>query len=232
MSSEHEELIDELHEIRKSKSRSRILVGLLFLMATSVPIGLLAQAAYTFYTTQAMEVLGVIAEEAVVVAKYRLPDVQNRIDRVGKTYIAEFQRVADRDLEAMQQELFEQLKHVSDYAGSKWGVMQERVDALAERQESVLFRRLNELLDLDVPPEDLQKLQQKYAQALSLRLTAHWQRFYDDHKVAIDKLEAGLMRASRREPDLMRVVAGQEAAGMVLEFAGLELQSQIQRRGQ
>jgi hypothetical protein len=231
MSSEHEELIDELREIRKSKSRSRMLIGFLFLMATSVPIGLLAQAAYTFYTTQAMEVVGVIAEEAMVVAQHRLPDVQSRVDRVGKTYIAEFQKVADRDLESMQKELFDQLKYVSDYAGSKWGVMQERVDALAERQESVLFRRLNELLELDLPPEELRRLQQKYAEAVSQRLIAHWRRFYDDHKVAIDKLETGLMKASRREPDLMRIVAGQEAAGMVLEFAGLELQSQIHRRG-
>jgi hypothetical protein len=218
-------LLEKLREARSRRRIASLWMTLIVITVTTLPMAYLVIGGYQFFSDRTGVIISQFLDLSIPLNKKHIPLAQQSVDRVAKGYIGAFQSVIDRDLDVMRSELHRELEEVANYAGSKWTTVQQEVDMIGARQEQKLTYNIATLLGPEFSAQSNDRLGKRYHDLLLQKMKTFWLDVYADHLDVVESIEGNIQKMSYQEADLNRRVSMNEAAGILFEFAGVELQS-------
>jgi hypothetical protein len=219
-----EKLISEYEAAQRSGKRARrILSTLLILIATVNVLYIVFEGKY-FLEERSPEIVTELAQFVQPIATRHAPQFQNALDSILPAYVKVFERMAAKEGPVIERRLHTVLTEVENKARAEWPALQQQVVQLVDRRENDFKIQLEKALGYPLPQSEFDGLMDRFKLALVAHTEQIWHETFQDHQQIIAKIEASIKQMHMKEPDLNRPVNLFEASGILLEFAGVEMQ--------
>lgn len=220
------ELLDDFETARTSATEARRTVVLSALVVlTAFPI-YAAIVFNDFISTRLETFYSQLALHTSQIVSIHSPRLSKMVDNVYPHYLDEFQKMSEKEFPRLIRGVEKQIGKLQNYADAKKPLVEARLEKLVMARLEQAITRLEKASGKQLTAEEAARITDIYKERLRAQSDKLFVKAFVDHKHIVDKLEKSLHRLEQSEPDLAREVAPEEAVGILLEFAGVELQSE------
>ena len=211
----HRQSLKKLRRARKTITVSLVSVILLSIVC-------LYSSTSHFVSSRMPEVAVELQKSVAPVAAKNISELHNVVDYLYPIYTKEFQTMLETSFPEMKQTLFNELKLLEGYAQGRVKEIEESVSVMAFNQQVLIHEKLVELVGED----EADRVSELYKSAVRERLQTFLLDHLVEHQDVVDSIRKNLDKLARTEPDILPPIELQEAIGMFLELAGIQLQEE------
>lgn len=224
MSESTEEIIQEFRESsKKLKSISRYLtlgiVGVILLFLV------LILGSFKNFANQGVPQLVVSLQgHAGPLAQKYGPKLSQAMSTALPAFASSFHKTLEKDMPKIEEQMSSEAEKLEKYLENKWPDYEKEIHRMIVEQEDVIRREFSGVLSED----KAENLALAYGQAVTLKYHQFLHKDMNKHVDAADQIAQNLQKIGDEEKS-SEPLNMQEALGLFLELAGLELQSGIQK---
>lgn len=224
MSESTEDLIREFRESsQKLKSISRYLtlgiVGVILIFLV-----LILSSFRNFAKHGVPQLVGALEGHASPLVQKYAPSISSAINNALPAFANSFHKTLEGDLPKIEEQMSAEAERLEKYLEGKWPEYEQQIQKLILEQEDVLRKEFSGTLSED----KVEDLALAYGHALSQKYHKILHKDMNQHVDTADKIAQNLQKIGDQEKTEDPVNL-QEALGLFLELAGLEMQSGIEK---
>lgn len=205
-----------------SIARKTITVSLVGVILLSVVV--LCFSASNFMKKGVPEFTTAFREGIAPVASQNIERIRLMAGNLYPVYADAFQKMFDQDLPKMEEEFHRQMEGLDKYAQGRWPLFQKDLNKIIYDQEAYITQQMRTL----VGEKQAKEVAHMYRTSAVQKITEHLLIGLTDHQIVLDEIRENLDRIVFTEPDIVPPVNVQEAIGMLVELAGVNLQKEAE----
>ncbi|MBN1675858.1 MAG: hypothetical protein JXR37_32745 [Kiritimatiellae bacterium] len=215
-----EELKALWYKTQRKRHFARRCITLLLLGVVAVHVGLLWATVKDFRHNRIPDFAAAMSAEAANISPRFVADLQSMLNRLNPHYMRTFENMFVRDWPKMKETALREMRQLDVYARQRWPQIEAGINDLVVTSEEVAREELAKF----ATPEDVKTISVAYGKALHEKYEVILTSTLKDHAAVAEDIGENLEKMIETEPDIQPPVEMQEAVGILLELAGLELQ--------
>lgn len=222
-----EDLIAGYENAKAELKKAKRIIGSIIFVIVITNVLVMVTSTRNFAKNRTGEFALALTQNMKPVATNHLPQVQGIAKNLAPIYYKELNKMLRKEIPAIETRVRADLDELESFAISSWPSFQDEITMMFVHQENNILGRLEKLLGKRIEEGEAQRISNAYKVALTQRIEKSWQNLLTEHQKLVGDIGSNLEALTSTEPDLNRNVEIEEALGIMLELAGIELQSGI-----
>lgn len=224
MSEATQELIEEFrNSSQKLKSTSRfITLGIVGIIL--VFLILIFSTFRTFANQGVPQLVSSLQLQAAPLAQKYSPKITSAIQDAIPAFANAFHKTLEKDLPNIERQMSEEASRLENYLENKWPLYEQEIQKMILEQEETIVKEFSDVLT----EEAAENLAFAYGDALNNRYQKLMHDDLKEHIDVADSIAQNLQKIAEQE-NVEKPINLQEALGLFLELAGIEIQSGIEK---